>query len=250
MTKFCSKLKTEYRREIYDKWITGERVVVLSKFYGVAGDTIIRTAKSYGLENGLPIERERQPLPCRNDITGQKFGHLEVLKMIHSGEKRTSWKALCKCHLCGNGEFLCCPKYLRQRINQTCGCSTWERKKGKDSPFFKGFQGITGSFWHQIEKGAKTRGIEFKISIQYAWSLFQQQNGKCKLSGLELSLGKSNYDDRTASFDRIDSSLGYFEGNVQWVHKDINKMKLSHREAYFVELCQRVASHAASKTTN
>jgi hypothetical protein len=245
-----SKLKAEDYRDIHLKWISGERVITLSEKYGVSGDTIIRIAKSYGIENNLSIRRERPPLPCRNDITGKKFGHLEVIKMIHSGVKRTSWKALCKCHLCGNETFSCCPKYLRQRMNQTCGCSTWERKKGKDSPFFKGFQGITGSFWHQIEKGAKTRGFEFKVSIQHAWSLFQQQSGKCKLSGIELSIGQSNYDERTASFDRIDSSVGYIEGNVQWVHKDINKMKLHHSEKYFVELCQKVASHAASKTTN
>lgn len=245
-----TKLDIKVHGEIYNKWIAGERVAVLGKIYGVTSDTIIRTAKSYGLENDLPISRERPPLPCRNNITGQKFGSLEVVGMYHSGKKRTSWQAVCKCHACGNERFVTCPKYLRQRLNKTCGCSSWDRKKGKESPFFKGHEGISGAFWHQIEKGAKTRNIQFKISIQYAWSLFQQQNGQCNLSGLPLSFGKSNYDDRTASFDRIDSSAGYVEGNVQWVHKDINKMKLHHEERYFVELCQKVANHAASKIPN
>lgn len=42
----------------------------------------------------------------------------------------------------------------------------------------------------------------------------------------------------TASLDRIDSKIGYIEGNVQWVHKDINKMKNSHTHATFLQWCR------------
>ena len=31
--------------------------------------------------------------------------------------------------------------------------------------------------------------------------------------------------EQTASLDRIDSTKGYVPGNIQWVHKDINRIK-------------------------
>ena len=41
--------------------------------------------------------------------------------------------------------------------------------------------------------------------------------------------------------------MGYEPGNVQWVHKHVNKMKLDHPEATFVELCRAVVRHYNSK---
>jgi hypothetical protein len=45
----------------------------------------------------------------------------------------------------------------------------------------------------------------------------------------------------TASLDRIDSSKGYIEGNVQWIHKHINKMKNNFNESYFIEICKKIS---------
>jgi hypothetical protein len=50
----------------------------------------------------------------------------------------------------------------------------------------------------------------------------------------------------TASADRIDSSRGYVEGNVQWVHKWINLMKLDHSQHDFISYCAAVAIHNSS----
>ena len=44
----------------------------------------------------------------------------------------------------------------------------------------------------------------------------------------------------TASLDRIDSKKGYIEGNIQWVHKDINRMKWAFNEDYFIKLCNNI----------
>ena len=83
------------------------------------------------------------------------------------------------------------------------------------------------------------------------WVLFQGQGGKCKISGLPIELGRYRPKSRaqgkwprlaTASLDRVDSSRGYVLGNVQWVHKDINKMKGTFSQARLIELCQAVAA--------
>lgn len=46
-----------------------------------------------------------------------------------------------------------------------------------------------------------------------------------------------------ASLDRIDSSQGYIKGNVQWVHKDINKMKFDLSQDRFLELCNIIVQN-------
>ena len=45
---------------------------------------------------------------------------------------------------------------------------------------------------------------------------------------------------RTASLDRIDSNKGYTIDNVQWVHKDINKMKMDLEEDVFIDNCKLI----------
>lgn len=68
-----------------------------------------------------------------------------------------------------------------------------------------------------------------------------KQNKKCVLSGIELCFPKvSGIKSKTlitASLDRIDSSKGYVIGNVQWIHKTINTMKMDLADSEFIKLC-------------
>lgn len=84
--------------------------------------------------------------------------------------------------------------------------------------------------------GIKSGRSRLKIDIdkKYIEKLFFEQNGKCIISGLDISLGIN------ASLDRKDSSKGYVKGNVQWVHKDINMIKGSFSQEYFIEVCANV----------
>jgi hypothetical protein len=50
----------------------------------------------------------------------------------------------------------------------------------------------------------------------------------------------------TASLDRIDSSLGYVWGNVQWVHSVINDLKSNMAQEEFISWCQKVAAKNVS----
>lgn len=106
---------------------------------------------------------------------------------------------------------------------------------------------LKGSIWTQIRRGRKrrSRNLEFSISQEYAWNLFLKQDKKCALTGLPIEFPKTIKEEylglRTASLDRISSYEGYEEGNVQWLHKDINKMKMDFSESYFIHLCQLVS---------
>jgi len=80
--------------------------------------------------------------------------------------------------------------------------------------------------------------VPFDVTIEYVADLLDnKQAGLCAYTKLPISIRS-----RTASLDRKDSSKGYIEGNVQWVHKDINMMKRHYTEEYFLRLCSLVNS--------
>lgn len=68
---------------------------------------------------------------------------------------------------------------------------------------------------------------------------------KCALSGINLILGheKDGKTICTASLDRIDNNMGYVNGNVQWVHKDINFMKQDLTQLEFLNYCRLIAAN-------
>lgn len=74
---------------------------------------------------------------------------------------------------------------------------------------------------------AKTKGKEFILTQKFLADLYEQQERKCAITGISITLfpEKERVYEETASLDRIDSDKGYVEGNVQWVHKDVNTMK-------------------------
>jgi hypothetical protein len=91
------------------------------------------------------------------------------------------------------------------------------------------------------------RHLEVDVTLEYLWNLFLEQDQKCALSGILLEPWISNNKKQgrrmSASLDRIDSSKGYIVGNVQWVHKDINRLKWDLSQEKFIELCKLVAEY-------
>jgi hypothetical protein len=71
-----------------------------------------------------------------------------------------------------------------------------------------------------------------------------KQNRKCKISGVPLVFSKKCWGkDTTVSLDRIDSTRGYIESNVQWVHKNINMMKQEYTTEKFLDWCVKICLH-------
>lgn len=114
----------------------------------------------------------------------------------------------------------------------------------EQNPRWTGHGEICGSHWKTIVYSAKYRNIEFDITIEQAWNLFVSQDRRCALSG-ELIFFAENDSDfkfgfKTASLDRIDSKSGYIVGNVQWVDKEINRMKGSLSQSDFIKICTKI----------
>lgn len=175
------------------------------------------------------------------DLTGIKFGKLTVISLLDE-RKNNNRYWVCKCE-CGNTKEMRA-SHLLKGYSKSCGCN-WHNKN-KHNYNWKGYEDIPLDFFSKIKRGAESRKLEFNITIEYLWDLFIKQNKKCALSGMDLffSETRKNKDkSRTVSVDRIDSSNGYIEGNIQWVHKTINIMKNSLSDEGFIEFCRKVTEY-------
>lgn len=173
-------------------------------------------------------------------LVGKVFGKYTVVgkapSLPHGGRR---WLCRCQCgrerifltaNLSGNGKRRAtqCPDCLNAQIEATNRMVT----------------SIPDRFWQRFLGQAARRGLVVSLTKAQAETLFQQQQGCCALTGEPLWFTKlrTNYNRyTTASLDRIDSTQPYKDGNVQWVHKVMNMMKMSMPQNEFVDWCRKVA---------
>lgn len=175
------------------------------------------------------------------DLTGQKFNKLQVIdKASSSRAGHIRWNCVCEC---GNSIVVSTDHLTRKRSPvKSCGCL--RKLKGKDHKDWKGCGDISGDWWFSHVKREinqkKRPKVGVTVTIEKAWELFCEQDKCCALSGVPIQIASvSAYN--TASLDRIDSSKGYDLDNIQWVHKDVNFMKRTYSQDYFIGLCKKIA---------
>lgn len=220
--------------------------IVIGKEAGFNTTTVLGALKRHGI-----VVRKRG-WGSNECLTGKKFGKLLVVgepitTMIESATRRryeTKWG--CKCD-CGKSVSVAC-KQLTSGRTISCGCARVDA--GLRARKLSGL--IPSSLWYSIKYGAMERNMKFDITVSYIESLFVAQEGLCALSGRHITLpppaaATGDLQMYSASLDRIDSRVGYLEGNLQWVHKDINRIKHSLDQDYFIDLCKSVVEHQRQK---
>lgn len=167
-----------------------------------------------------------------NDLTGRVFGLWTVLGLTsNTGVGRGRyWKCQCACGVVMSIRG----RNLVEGGSSSCGCD-----------HETGYGNLSGSFWATVVSNSRARNIALEIGIAEASDLLDTQGHVCALSGLPIVAAKKWKDRKTqtASLDRIDSSLGYVIGNVQWVHKDVNWMKGSFDQQHFINMCRLIGEH-------
>lgn len=183
---------------------------------------------------------------CREiDLEGKKFGRLTVIEpvWINYGERKdrntgiaSQKKWLCECE-CGETSIV-----LTSQLNngdiQSCGCLRSDLQYQQSLVVGD----ITNSRWNSLISNASARNLEFNITPEFGWNLYLKQDRKCALTGLPIDFIVVDRK-MTASLDRINSSKGYTEDNVQWVHKTINRLKTNLSDEDFIMWCKRVANN-------
>ena len=160
---------------------------------------------------------------------------------VHVGN-RLAWRVKIRCD-CGKEHNVECLYWTKHKYKMCRDCQLI----GSNNYAWSGCGEISGEMFSTIRRNALVRGIKYSVSKDYLWDLFLKQNRKCVLSGLPLTFSKTNptrTHNTSASLDRIDSSKGYIEGNVQWIHKDVNRMKNHYPEDYFIKLCGLIFNHS------
>lgn len=88
---------------------------------------------------------------------------------------------------------------------------------------------------------AKKRNIYNDIIIEDLYELWNTQNGKCAISGIDLTVESYNGRVNTnVSIDRIDSTKGYTKSNIQLVCSTINMMKGSLNIDELIFFCENI----------
>lgn len=190
-----------------------------------------RTCASEGFKKKNNIKPKVAP------VIGTKYGQWEVVStVIKKGNGRQIyWLVKCKC---GKESWRQSYALIHHRCNACKSCARFQGDKDK----------FSHSCLRKIKNRAEKSGLEFNLTYEYVVGLFEKQKGMCALSGVEIKFSRKWRDgnkDQTASLDRIDNQRGYLKGNVQWIHKDVNFMKYTFDQKYFIEMCKKITRNVA-----
>lgn len=176
---------------------------------------------------------------------GDRFGDWTVVAEVGLRGKGKGYRAvLCKCS-CGAEREVNFYELTKDRSHGCKRCSG----SGAKTARWKGHGPVSGYMWGMLRRNAAKRGLRLSITIEDAAALLESQQWKCALSGCSLTVAQTSGAVKTrgtASLDRIDNERGYEPGNVQWVHKDVNKMKTDFSDEEFIAVCCLVADHHRS----
>ncbi len=144
---------------------------------------------------------------------------------------------LCQCE-CGEQEIRRGTDLRSGKSNQCQWCR--HRSTAKHASV----KPINGTYLTVIEHGAKARGMEVHITVQDLANQWELQQGKCALSGRQLTLKHGHFGKKgTASIDRIDSNRGYHSDNIQWLDWKVNQAKMDTEESEFLQMCEDIVNH-------
>ena len=171
-----------------------------------------------------------------NKFLGKTLGGIQLIESV--GVKKGRLWVKCLCKSCGK-EFEAQFHNIYKGNYKSCGCL--QHASGNKNPKWKGEGEISKSYFESLKRGASSRNLSFKITIQDIWDLFLKQNRKCIFSGVDLIFPVNRKDVKAnASLDRINSNIGYELNNIQWVDKEINYMKQSMNSQQFLDKIQKI----------
>lgn len=197
------------------------------------------------------------------DILGMRHGQLVVQAFLRTEPYvsdagrfyRYDYIYLCTCD-CGKTVEIKRVRLMKDLSVRSCGCIKVQNLSKQANPYWQGSGCISGAMWYAIRHNARVRNIPFEVTIEQAWTLFEQQEQRCGLTGVPIIISPRtssamSTSTTTASIDRIDNERGYIANNIQWVHRDINQMKGVFTTSRFLEICRAVTSQAngASSST-
>lgn len=144
-----------------------------------------------------------------------------------------------ECPSCGEEQSYLRKNYAEEsfKLRKLCKkCSNKIPDNNSHKGYYKNV--LRKSFANKYRTSALIRHIDWNVSFDYLAELLIEQDFKCSLTGWDIHAMEVN---SPASLDRIDSSIGYVEGNLQWVNSKVNMMKQQYSQEDFIKVCLAVA---------
>ena len=182
------------------------------------------------------------------EYIGKLINNWEVISFSHKDTKGTQyWNCKCKCGTIQPVRTT----FLLRSLSKNCTFCRNQAFGVTKSPYWLGGEFISSTLYTTYKLSANKRNLSFNISIKDMEDIWNKQSGKCVYTNIELTLAKRNRDkDFNASLDRIDSSIGYEVGNIQWVLKEVNFMKITLSNKRFLELCKIITDNETNRIKN
>lgn len=177
-------------------------------------------------------------------MLNKTYGEWTVIDTKNVGDSR-HYKVSCRCSCSGSIFKIDVDNLLSGKTHCCRKCSGM---RGNSNPAWKGFEEIPFQMFGILVKGARERNIDVNITISDLYDAWKMQDGKCAISGIPIKIGSKKFVG-TASVDRKNSKIGYTKANIQFVHKDINRMKNKYDEDYFIQICKQITEYNNLKGT-
>lgn len=173
-----------------------------------------------------------------NSYNGKVFNNIRVIGRSDK-HKRVYYK--CECVKCNHVVYLQICEFKK-----IYNCPKCKVAKKHEVTYHK-----YNLIWYRLIRGAEERGLIFDVTKDYIFDLLEKQNYKCAYTGKYIYLPKEKQlGEYTASLDRIDNSLGYIKGNLQWIHKDINRLKWKWSEEQLLNMVNEIYNHKIKGINN
>lgn len=95
-----------------------------------------------------------------------------------------------------------------------------------------------------LKTSYRKKEYEFNLDIFFLLNLYEMQNGKCAISGIDMThIAGQGKVSTNISIDRIDPKKGYTKDNVHLVCLFINIMKYTYDLNYFLQICNLIVNY-------
>lgn len=136
----------------------------------------------------------------------------------------------------------------RRYICKECSRNNRENKQ-KSLPKEENLLKVLQSRFLCARDRSKRKNIQFNITKEYLKELWDKQNGKCAISGIEMTF--EQYKGRiptNVSIDQINPKNGYTIGNIQLVCMAVNQMKSDLKIDELYKFCSAILEQKNKST--
>lgn len=237
--------------DVYHSWIVEQPGSQHSTVRCGCGD--VRVMRNWNIVNGSPKQCKecyhKDKIKQSLIPVGTIYGSWTVISTNYErkNSKTGGLKQEVQCQ-CGYTRYLELHQLKIGRTKQCLMCASKNRLE-----VYKDL--IPIRYAKRIKCEANKRGLVYNLTLEDLYTKYTTQQKRCAISGVELNMPLVNlyrYEKNknfvnsknfTASLDRIDSKKGYTIDNIQWVHKDINKMKMDLPEEDFFRMVKQIYEH-------